>query len=120
MLNWFLECLLQDLLIDYFDDEFEVFYNFLVVLINLFLLFVVLLHLLVMLFLCFILLLAFGFLLFLGKWLGSTSVLWFFGLVLSLIKRVRPPVFKFLLINVVLNLHLDLIIELQVVEDLSK
>lgn len=117
MLNWFLERLLQDLLIDYFDDEVEVFHNFLMMLLNLLLLFMVLLHLLVMLFLGFILSL-FLFLFFCRSWWSRSQGLFFLELFLLLLKRIRPLILKFFLVNVVLDLHLDIIIMLEVIEDL--
>jgi len=112
-----LERLLQDLLIDYFDDEVEVFHNFLMMLLNLLLLFMVLLHLLVMLFLGFILSL-FLFLFFCRSWRSRSQGLFFLELFLLLLKRIRPLILKFFLVNVVLDLHLDIIIMLEVIEDL--
>jgi len=117
VLDWFLECLLQDLLIDYFDDAVEVFHNFLMMFLNLLLLLVILLHLLVMLFLGFILLLV-QFLFFCSSRLSRSQGLFLLLLFLFLLKRVRPLILKFFLVNVVLNLHLDLIIMLEVIEDL--
>jgi len=117
VLDWFLECLLQDIPIDYFADEVDVFHNFLMVLLDLLLLLVVLLHCQVVSLLGFANLI-WLLIIVLNRWLNRSQGLWMFRLLYSLIESVRPLVLEFILIKIVLNLHLDFFILLEVVEDL--